>query len=68
MPTPTETKTDLVDENAETVENVQRGGTTAPAAPETTPEQPEHQNGHTHHHTHAGEECSGGGCADAPPA
>jgi hypothetical protein len=68
LSTPSETKTNFVDE---TVETVQQGGTTTPVAPETAPEtapeQPEHQHDHTHHHhTHESEECSGGGCADAP--
>lgn len=66
LSTPIETENDFVDE---TVENVQQGGTTSPVAPGTTPEQPEHQPGHEHHHhTHETDECSGGGCADAPPA
>ncbi|KOX28201.1 hypothetical protein ADK67_12310 [Saccharothrix sp. NRRL B-16348] len=74
MSTPIETKIDFVDENTETVEsaeNVQQDGTTAPVAPETTPEQPEHQHDHTHHH-HTDENgelsplCVGGGCVDAP--
>lgn len=74
MSTPTETKTDFVDENAETVEstetveNVHQGENPTPVAPE----QPEHQHDHAHHHhTHENGElsplCSGGGCADGSP-
>ncbi|MER5267029.1 hypothetical protein ABTZ99_33535 [Actinosynnema sp. NPDC002837] len=69
MSTPIETKTEFVDENVETVEDAQQGGTTTPVEPGTTPDQPEQQPDHTHHHhTHETDECSGGGCADAPPA
>ncbi|MFE9748974.1 hypothetical protein ACFYOT_29050 [Saccharothrix saharensis] len=68
MSTPTETKTDFVDEafeDVDTVEQVQQDGTTTTVVPETEPER------HEHHHTHEdgglSPLCSGGGCVDGQP-
>ncbi|TQM84414.1 hypothetical protein FHX81_6858 [Saccharothrix saharensis] len=70
MSTPTETKTDFVDEafeDVDTVEQVRQDGTTTTVVPETEPDRHEH-----HHHTHEDGElsplCAGGGCPDGQPA
>ncbi|MEU4765128.1 hypothetical protein AB0H12_17910 [Actinosynnema sp. NPDC023794] len=80
MSTPIETKNDFVDENVETVENVQQDGTTTPVAPETEQDQHGHNghghNGHEHNghdHEHTDENgglspaCVSGGCVTKAP-
>ena len=69
MSTPTETKTDFVEETVESLENLEQDGTTTTVVPEIKPDQHEHHHHHDHTHENGGVSplCSGGGCVDGQP-
>ena len=73
MSTPTETKTDFADENAEFAENAHQSGHPKPVEAGTKPERHDHKHGHHHGHDHEHENgqvsptCVSGGCVDGSP-